>query len=46
MSGVRKNNKDGVDVDILFLGVWKNNRDVDKTLSKKFKPSSPHILDF
>ena len=24
---------------------WSNNRSVDKILSKKFKPPSPHILD-
>ena len=43
--GLWKNNADGVDVDVLFLGLWKN-RDVDETLSMKFKPSSPHILEF
>ena len=45
--GLWKNSTDvvDVDVDVLFLGLWKN-RDVDETLSMKFKPSSPHILEF
>ena len=30
---------------MFFFQVCGKNRDVDETLSKKFKPSSPHILD-